>query len=205
MIKFFEQWASIAGSLPRASNREQNLVHLERWSQAPAGCDDLKLREFVSAAINDPAVNKLLSSVFGNSPFLSQCLISDQFFAMSLLCDGPDKAFTLAKALANDGSGLGRENIDELKYRLRIAKRRAALAIGVADISNLWPLERITGALSEFACVALEATCRALLLQLHNDGDLTLPDPEQPEKDSGLIVLGMGKLGAKELNYSERY
>ena len=177
-------------------------MHLERWFQAPAGCDDLKLREFVSAAINDPAVNKLLSSVFGNSPFLSQCLISDQFFAMSLLCDGPDKAFTLAKALANDGSGLGRENIDELKYRLRIAKRRAALAIGVADISNLWTLERITGALSEFACVALEATCRALLLQLHNDGDLTLPDPEQPEKDSGLIVLGMGKLGAQELNYS---
>ena len=31
---------------------------------------------------------------------------------------------------------------------------------------------------------------------------VTLPDPSDPEHESGLIVLGMGKLGGAELNYS---
>ena len=33
-------------------------------------------------------------------------------------------------------------------------------------------------------------------------GKLKLPDPEQPGEGSGWIVLGMGKLGAHELNFS---
>jgi glutamate-ammonia-ligase adenylyltransferase len=33
-------------------------------------------------------------------------------------------------------------------------------------------------------------------------GELHLPHPEDPERASGFVVLGMGKLGARELNYS---
>ena len=101
---------------------------------------------------------------------------------------------------AADRAYLGDESEDQLKLRLRIAKRRAALAIGLADISESWTLERITSALSDFASEALGASCRFLLRQMHDRGDLTLPNPEDPENDSGLIVLGMGKLGARELN-----
>ena len=32
--------------------------------------------------------------------------------------------------------------------------------------------------------------------------DIELADAENPERDSGLVILGMGKLGARELNYS---
>ena len=33
-------------------------------------------------------------------------------------------------------------------------------------------------------------------------GKLALPDPARPSEGSGLIVIGMGKLGANELNFS---
>ena len=86
--------------------------------------------------------------------------------------------------------------------RLRVAKRRASLAIGMADIAAVWPLERVTGALSDFASATLGAVCAHLLRALHDRRKLALPAPETPQQGSGLIVLGMGKLGAGELNYS---
>ncbi|PPR09488.1 MAG: Glutamate-ammonia-ligase adenylyltransferase [Alphaproteobacteria bacterium MarineAlpha11_Bin1] len=202
MTEFFEKWGLIAESLPIAASEDHFSVHLERWNESTKRADDAAVAAFSAAALEDGATYKLLSSIFGNSPFLSQCLISDQQFARVLLIDGPDVAFAAALTAARDCSKLGDETIDAVKARLRIAKRRAALSIGVADIANIWSLDAITIALSDFAAAALGASCKLLLRQMHDKGDLALPDPEDPEKDSGLIVLGMGKLGARELNYS---
>ena len=41
-----------------------------------------------------------------------------------------------------------------------------------------------------------------LLRAAHDMGGLVLPDPERPEAGGGFTVLGMGKFGARELNYS---
>ena len=65
-----------------------------------------------------------------------------------------------------------------------------------------WPLKRITRALSDFADAAVAAASSHLLRQAHNSGELELPHPEEPVRESGLIILGLGKLGARELNYS---
>ncbi|MGB0629559.1 MAG: bifunctional [glutamine synthetase] adenylyltransferase/[glutamine synthetase]-adenylyl-L-tyrosine phosphorylase [Alphaproteobacteria bacterium] len=202
MTKFFGSRASVAESLPPSANADLETVHLERWVESAGRHTDDTIAGFAADAVQDAFAGRLLSSVFGNSPYLSQCLISDMEFARTLLVDGPDEAFALAMAAAADRTQLGGENIDQVKLRLRTAKRRAALAIGIADIANIWTLEQITGSLSDFAAGALGASCRFLLRQMHDKGDLALPDPEDPEKDSGLIVLGMGKLGARELNYS---
>ncbi|MEE2996152.1 MAG: bifunctional [glutamine synthetase] adenylyltransferase/[glutamine synthetase]-adenylyl-L-tyrosine phosphorylase [Pseudomonadota bacterium] len=202
MTKFFENWALVDGSLPLASNKKQLSVHLERWSESAKRTSDESIGEFAAAALEDGATWKLLSSVFGNSPFLSNCLISDQEFSRILLIDGPDVAFSEALSVAGNRSKIAEETIDQAKRRLRIAKRRAALAIGIADIANMWSLDQITGALSDFAGAALSGACQLLLRHMHDKGALKLTDPDDPEKDSGLIVLGMGKLGARELNYS---
>ena len=85
---------------------------------------------------------------------------------------------------------------------LRVAKRRAALLIAIADIAGLWPLERVTRRLSAFAEAALGRAVRHLLAAAARGGEIELADPDDPERDSGFIVLGMGKLGARELNYS---
>ncbi|MEZ5831415.1 MAG: bifunctional [glutamine synthetase] adenylyltransferase/[glutamine synthetase]-adenylyl-L-tyrosine phosphorylase [Dongiaceae bacterium] len=143
----------------------------------------------------------LLTAVFGNSPYLSHLIISEaaQFYAV--LADGPDSVFN---KLLNDLADLALADQDDasLMHSLRIAKRRAHLTIAIADIVRAWPLERVTGALSDFADSAVAATTAFLLHQAHNNGELELPHPESPVRESGLVILGLGKLGARELNYS---
>ncbi|HSR55629.1 MAG TPA: glutamine-synthetase adenylyltransferase, partial [Alphaproteobacteria bacterium] len=111
--------------------------------------------------------------------------------------DGPDEAFEAALA-AIDDTGLG----EDLTRRLRIARRRAALAIAIADITGHWRLEQVTGALSRFADESVTAALRALLREAVRNGELEVTDPEAPDREAGLFILGLGKLGAHELNYS---
>ena len=74
--------------------------------------------------------------------------------------------------------------------------------MALADIAGLWPLSTITRTLSEFCDTALDRTVGLLLRQTAKSGAVRLRTPETPTRDSGLFVLGMGKLGAHELNYS---
>jgi glutamate-ammonia-ligase adenylyltransferase len=139
--------------------------------------------------------------LFGNSPFLTQCCLREPSFLLRLLRLGPDATFAeLVGSLNPDFTG--QPDRAALMHRLRVAKRRAALSIAIADIAAWWPLERVTAALSNIAEVALRTALGYLLRQAHDMGDLALPYPESPERNSGVIVLGMGKLGARELNYS---
>ena len=78
----------------------------------------------------------------------------------------------------------------------------AALTIALANIAGLWTEPRVVQAISELADSSISHSVKHLLLQAHETGTLILPDPEDPEFGSGYIVLGMGKLGAQELNYS---
>ena len=86
--------------------------------------------------------------------------------------------------------------------RLRIAKRRVALLAAVAELAGSWSLEQQMSALSRFAEAAIGAAVRHLLHSAAANGSIAPIDPEDPEGGSGLIVLGMGKLGGRELNYS---
>ena len=85
---------------------------------------------------------------------------------------------------------------------LRIARRHVALIVGLADILGLWPLATVTAALSGFAEIALDGAIAHLLTGAARAGDIGLADPARPVDGSGLVVLGMGKLGGAELNYS---
>ena len=85
---------------------------------------------------------------------------------------------------------------------MRRAKRVVALATAIADIGGIWPLERVTAALSDLAEATLSLAMAHLLRAAHDAGELRLPDPADPARGCGFTVLGMGKLGARELNYS---
>ena len=187
--------------LPAAGDQEALRIRWQQWQEAAAGEGD-ELAAFADEARETPPIAALLDAVFGHSPFLAKGLIADPHFARLLIEQGPDAAFALALAGARERDRLGAESQPEAMKRLRIAKRRAALAIALADIASAWPLEKLTGALSDFAAAALAAVCRHLLRALHDGGRLALPRPECPEQGCALIVLGMGKLGGGELNYS---
>lgn len=90
----------------------------------------------------------------------------------------------------------------EIMTRLRKAKRELAFAVALADLSRHFDGRETTRWLSEFAGAAVSATIDHLLLSGHQGGRLALKNVAAPSEGSGVVVLGMGKLGAFELNYS---
>jgi glutamate-ammonia-ligase adenylyltransferase len=189
------------GRLPAPGRPHEVEVGLQRWREAGARAADPAAAEFVHGAAGDPAGRALLEAIFGNSPFLSHALIADIGFARRLLGDGPAAVFPdcLAEMWRPPENG---EDAGSLMRRMRRAKRRSALAAGVADITGAWALDQVTLALSSCAEATLQAACRHLLVSAAASGEIALANPADPERGSGLIVLGMGKLGAGELNYS---
>jgi glutamate-ammonia-ligase adenylyltransferase len=148
----------------------------------------------------DPAVRAMLMAIGGNAPFLADLAIRDAALLRTALRDGPDAVVAgLMAGLAAIPPTLPRA---QLAARLRAAKRGVALLVALADIGGLWPLDKVTQALADLAEAGLTLSVAHLLRAAHDAGELTLPDRAQPAHACGFTVLGMGKLGARELNYS---
>jgi [glutamine synthetase] adenylyltransferase / [glutamine synthetase]-adenylyl-L-tyrosine phosphorylase len=142
----------------------------------------------------------LLTALGGNAPYLADLALRDSAALLACMQTGPEAhAALLLQKLRELPAATPRARLGSA---LRQIKRRMALALAIADIGGVWPLERITGALSELAESSLRAAVRHLLLELHESGQITLPYPDEPERGSGFVALGLGKLGAWELNYS---
>ena len=174
------------------------------------GYPDLARRGFEQLATG-PAVlrrmaeeadgRQLLAAVLGNSPFLSQLLHSESDIVEAFLAQ--DAAAVLAELLARlAAETTGEGDSQRVKRALRRARRRVALLVALADISGRWQLEEVTGALAGFADASLRAAADHLLRRAAEAGDLALPNLDRPSEGSGLVILGMGKLGSNELNYS---
>lgn len=98
--------------------------------------------------------------------------------------------------------GAGDASPDQLGSHLRQGKRRVALMTGLADLSGAWPLEQVTAALSDFADAACQAALKSALEAQIKRGKLPGMRVEDAHAGAGMVVLAMGKMGAKELNYS---
>ncbi len=85
---------------------------------------------------------------------------------------------------------------------LRRLKGEAHAIIALDDLAHGGNAPETVVRLSNLADAAIGAAIRFLLRDAHEAGKLVLPDPENPETGSGWIILGMGKLGAHELNFS---
>ena len=88
---------------------------------------------------------------------------------------------------------------------LRRMKAEAALLIALADIGGVWPVARVTAALTAVAETALGAAVRHLLVEAAGRGQLVLPDPQNPEAGSGYVVLAMGKDGRPRAELLQRH
>ncbi|MDF2764979.1 MAG: glnE, partial [Rhodospirillales bacterium] len=185
--------------LPRPAEPERMQRMLARWTErARAEPEETALA--AQELREHPLAGRLLSGLFGSSPFLSGLLVEELPFAVTVFREGPEAA--IGRALAELGaSGAGRPEA-ALMRELRIARRRVALAVALADTAGAWDLAQVTGALSDFAGRALRLATSHLLAAAQEAGELQLPHPEDPERGSGFILIAMGKLGAGELNYS---
>ncbi|WP_158747192.1 bifunctional [glutamine synthetase] adenylyltransferase/[glutamine synthetase]-adenylyl-L-tyrosine phosphorylase [Acidisphaera sp. L21] len=164
---------------------------LERFAEI--GAAEAKL-------VQRPDVAAMLRALGGNSPFLSDLAVRESATVRRLFREGPDAVVASAlRSITHSPANLDKAT---LAATLRQAKRRLGLASAIADIGGVWPLERVTGALSTLAEVALDASVAFCLRAAQARGGLTLPPGRRTLAECGFTVLGMGKLGARELNYS---
>src|SRR5690349_15229035 len=171
--------------LPEAADPSLVRLGAERWEETVAGLDAETAEACREFRDGDPG-RRLFAAIFGNSPYLAQCCLTEPCFVAQLLRQGPDATFPELLRPLNDQSGgaATAEDKSALMRRMRVTKRRAALAIAIADITAAWPLERVTGALSDTAEATLGASVRHLLGAAHRAGTLDLPFPDDPERGS---------------------
>jgi glutamate-ammonia-ligase adenylyltransferase len=170
--------------------------------QFPAGMDRSGAKSLIEAFAEKvtPEIEAVLDCLGGNSPYLAALALREARTVCAILAQGPDAVCDLALGrLARAQPALGRA---EIAAELRLAKRQVALATALADIGGAWTLEEVTTALSDLAEGALRLAAAHLLHMAHARGELRLPHPAAPDRGSGFSVLAMGKLGARELNFS---
>ncbi|MBL6455413.1 bifunctional [glutamine synthetase] adenylyltransferase/[glutamine synthetase]-adenylyl-L-tyrosine phosphorylase [Belnapia sp. T6] len=176
--------------LPRPFDSEAAARLLERFGERDAAA-----RAFAASAEGAA----LLGALGGHSSYLADLAVREAPALLRLAERGPDEAFALAlDPLGRADPAAAREAVGVL---LRQAKRQAALIAAAADIAGLWSLDQVTGALSTVAEQTIDFACNHLLLAAATRGELKI-SAKSPATGSGLILLGMGKLGGRELNYS---
>ncbi len=195
MGAFFEQ----IGQTPPAHDADKAARTLEELASACAGREEVAgLAELLTSSA---PVRALLTSVFGSSPYLTGLATRDPEGLQDWLASDPHDCFDrLGEALQQGMANAA--NRDEAMRSLRLYKQRVALWLALADIGNVWGVDQVTHVLSEAAGTAISAAVRYLFAQAAQAGKFTPSDPAVPEASSGYFVLGLGKLGAFELNYS---
>ena len=186
-------------SLPRPADPDLVNSGFDKWHERARG--DHATAAFATAFARDPVGHALLAAIFGNSSFLTHCLLRDLAFTQRLANATPAQLRDelLAELSARKDGFDGR---DHLMTWLRAARIRFALLTAVADIAGFWSLDEVTGALTAFAETVLNLVADYLLKEAGAAGHLALADADHPSVASGFTILGMGKLGAYELNYS---
>jgi glutamate-ammonia-ligase adenylyltransferase len=194
----FPKFCVDTNKIPNPAHLSRAETSLELWCTYAA--EPQELRTFCDAIAHENK-GQILRAVFGNSTFLTQCLIKDRSFMKTIMEQGPDHAYgVVVEALENE---LGQvENLATMMTGLRKAKQRIALVVGLSDIVGLWSVDQVTEKLSYFADQATNLAVRFALRQSAATGCISLKRGDTPEDKCGYALIAVGKLGAKELNYS---
>ena len=146
-------------------------------------------------------IKAILLGIVEFSPYLFDLIRADPARLVRLLGGDPERhlAELIEKTSQQVMAAAGEADVMHL---LRRMKSEAALMIALCDIGGIWPVMRVTAALTDLATVSVQVGLRFLLRQEVARGRMTASNPDGPEEGCGLIVLAMGKMGAGELNYS---
>ncbi|MBV1703112.1 MAG: bifunctional [glutamine synthetase] adenylyltransferase/[glutamine synthetase]-adenylyl-L-tyrosine phosphorylase [Hyphomicrobiales bacterium] len=187
------QWITRSPRLADAKRARARLADLMRDERAiAANLPDLETL---------PAARDLLLGIADHSSFLWDIASRDPASLAALFEGKPGTIF--AEGLARLALECDAAGDDEAVMRLlRLARRKVALLIALADIGGVWSIDEVMEALTAFADTATSAALRQALRAAAAGGHLQLADHARPEANCGLTVLALGKHGARELNYS---
>jgi glutamate-ammonia-ligase adenylyltransferase len=148
---------------------------------------------------NSPRTARLLLSLFGSSDFLSRSLLRDPELIDELLRHGSAPMHRPLPELRSElQARLGPREAEQALAELRRFHNEEILRIGLHDIAGALDVEQVTGQLSDLADAAVEACLQLAEREtLLRDGPPRHPDGTP----ATLVVVGLGKLGGRELGY----
>lgn len=189
------------------------------WRKALSGCaDPQRARHFLDQFKSTPAGPRLktaspeqarvLTALFSGSQALSESLIAHpEWLASTLeteLLQHPRQEQGLRREVNAWLEPLVRSGDCSTAFaKLRAFKQREMLRIAARDLARLGDVSEITREISNVADLCLQTVCQLCNLQL--TGRLGKPyhqDLSGNWQPTGFCVLGLGKLGGQELNYS---
>lgn len=187
-------------AIGRTADPDLALNHWERW--LASGVSRSAVLEYLSSA---PRMVDLVCTIFGNSNSLAFTLVRDPLLLywlaqQNVLSTAPTKAGmerTIRQSLESvSASALKLDT-------LRQFRRREMLRIGVRDLLRLADVEETTASLSDLASVLIGAAYRIVDADLRAQYGIPMHRNRQGRLvETGFTVIGVGKLGGHELNYS---
>ncbi len=179
---------------PRLYDGSRARSRLAEFLAMPGGAE-------LQSLANAPGVRALLLALADHSPFLWQLATADAFRLKRCLETSPTACLETCLATLDEACGQASSEAAIMRA-LRLAKQETALLIALADLGGVFDVIAATEALSRTADLFISVALRFLLRGATRAGRLRLSDGADPEQGCGLVVLALGKLGARELNYS---
>jgi glutamate-ammonia-ligase adenylyltransferase len=138
-----------------------------------------------------PAVHALIARFTESAPYLWDLVRADPARLLTLLQSDPDARFEDILAAAVRSAAATQDDAGVMAL-LRRLKAEAALLTALADTGGVWPVMRVTAALTRLADAAVGIAVRHLLAEAARAGALDPADPQRPEVGSGYFVLALG-------------
>jgi len=183
---------------PRVTAPKEARARVGEWLGEIARSTAGKALKPLLASAKPTELGNLVSSIAESSPYLWDLIRADADRFAGIVEAEAEERFASILAAARAAGEVDAEA--EAMRTLRRAKAEAALLIALCDIGGIWPVDRVTAALTEFADAALGGAVRYLLRGTSDK--LKVRDRAKPEEGCGYVILLMGKGGAFELNYS---
>ena len=174
-------------------------ARVAEWLAEIAGTTDGQA--LAGVADEHPRFAGLTAGLAESAPHLWELLQGDASRAVRVSTRNPSQHLDALLAEASRAIAASDDETSVMSH-LRALKAEASLLIALCDIGGVWPIMRLTQALTRLADCAVESAVRFLLADGVRRGLIMPVDPGRPEFGSGYIVLAMGKMGAGELNYS---
>ncbi|HTP65231.1 MAG TPA: bifunctional [glutamate--ammonia ligase]-adenylyl-L-tyrosine phosphorylase/[glutamate--ammonia-ligase] adenylyltransferase, partial [Geobacteraceae bacterium] len=145
-----------------------------------------------------------LLTICGSSPFLTNIICRDPahfriLFTERGLGAARSEAEMLNALRARVGAGTGFQSLFPILRRFKTAE---ILRIAARDLNGLAPLEEVTAELTALAAASLQVACEVTRRELIAEYGVPLVRTSSGEKKAELTVIGMGKFGGRELNFS---
>jgi glutamate-ammonia-ligase adenylyltransferase len=187
----------MAGAVPRASRQGRAAVSGWLSGIAPTASG----KALVALLAEHAALKKTLEGIALSAPYLWDLARADPARLLRLLANDPETELA-ALVVGMREAVAAAKSAAAVMRALRRHKAEAALLIALADVGGIWPVARVTAALTEVADAALAAAVRYLLGEAIRQGKLSPRNDGDPAIESGYFVLAMGKMGGHELNFS---